>query len=297
MNWLNLISGPVIGGVIGYFTNYIAVKMLFRPRKAVKLFGHTLPFTPGLIPKRRGDLAKAIAGAIERSLLNKEDLAAMLASDAARNAVAEGLLNAAEDFLRDKSLGEAAGALMGEERLDHALTTARAGISTRVSDRLTEMNIGVTLAGIVGRTVLDKVQGSMLAMFVSPDLVASFTDPMANRINDYILHDGMLQIETTLADELEALMNRPVSDIANLGGMREALHGKICDAYTAFITRHADRLTAHFDIGRTVEDRINAMDIAELETLILSVMKNELNAIVNLGAIIGLVIGVLNSVI
>ena len=45
------ITGPLIGGVIGYFTNYIAVKMLFYPRTEVRLFGHVLPFTPGAFQK------------------------------------------------------------------------------------------------------------------------------------------------------------------------------------------------------------------------------------------------------
>ena len=46
-----------------------------------------------------------------------------------------------------------------------------------------------------------------------------------------------------------------------------------------------------------VEEKIRDMDVAKLEALILSVMKKELNAIVNLGALIGLVIGLLNLLI
>ena len=50
MNWELITSyllPPVIGAVIGYFTNLIAVKMLFYPRKPVYIFGHQLPLTPG----------------------------------------------------------------------------------------------------------------------------------------------------------------------------------------------------------------------------------------------------------
>ena len=36
------------------------------------------------------------------------------------------------------------------------------------------------------------------------------------------------------------------------------------------------------------------MDVMELENMVLSVMKKELNTIVNLGALIGFVIGILN---
>ena len=60
MHYLELISGPLIGGIIGYSTNYIAVKMLFRPLKPVKIGNYTLPFTPGIIPKRKDKLAEAI---------------------------------------------------------------------------------------------------------------------------------------------------------------------------------------------------------------------------------------------
>lgn len=41
---------PFLGGIIGYITNGIAIKMLFRPRKAVYLGHWKIPFTPGLIP-------------------------------------------------------------------------------------------------------------------------------------------------------------------------------------------------------------------------------------------------------
>lgn len=43
MSILGVMSGPVIGSIIGYGTNYIAVKMLFRPLKPVKIGNYTLP--------------------------------------------------------------------------------------------------------------------------------------------------------------------------------------------------------------------------------------------------------------
>ena len=46
-----------------------------------------------------------------------------------------------------------------------------------------------------------------------------------------------------------------------------------------------------------VEEKINAMDVRELESLILSVMKHELGMVVNLGALIGFVLGLLNLLI
>ncbi|HEY9624011.1 MAG TPA: DUF445 family protein [Crinalium sp.] len=70
----SLIAPPVVGGVIGYFTNDIAIKMLFRPYKPIYLGGRKLPFTPGLIPSNQERLAQRISNAIMGSLLTPEEL-------------------------------------------------------------------------------------------------------------------------------------------------------------------------------------------------------------------------------
>ena len=65
---------PIAGGIIGYFTNDLAIQMLFRPYRAVYWFGRQLPFTPGLIPSNQERLAKRISDAIMGSLLTPEEL-------------------------------------------------------------------------------------------------------------------------------------------------------------------------------------------------------------------------------
>ena len=50
----------------------------------------------------------------------------------------------------------------------------------------------------------------------------------------------------------------------------------------------------NINIASIIENKIMEMDLIDLEKLILSVMKNELNALVNLGAIIGFVLGLIN---
>jgi uncharacterized membrane protein YheB (UPF0754 family) len=68
------ISPPILGGIIGYYTNDIAIKMLFRPYKAVYILGRKVPFTPGLIPSNQERLGKNIANAIMKSLLTPDEL-------------------------------------------------------------------------------------------------------------------------------------------------------------------------------------------------------------------------------
>ncbi len=71
----NLILFPLVGGVIGWVTNYLAVKMLFHPRRPVKIFFFTVQ---GLLPRRRVEVAENIARTIEQDLLSVDDLSEAL---------------------------------------------------------------------------------------------------------------------------------------------------------------------------------------------------------------------------
>ncbi|NJN19887.1 MAG: DUF445 domain-containing protein [Leptolyngbya sp. RL_3_1] len=71
--WL-LIAPPLIGGVIGYFTNDLAITMLFRPYRPIYVFKRRLPLTPGLIPSNQARLAQRVADTIMGSLLTPEEL-------------------------------------------------------------------------------------------------------------------------------------------------------------------------------------------------------------------------------
>ena len=50
MDLLHIILPIALCAAIGYFTNYIAIKMLFRPRKELRIGSWRVPFTPGVIP-------------------------------------------------------------------------------------------------------------------------------------------------------------------------------------------------------------------------------------------------------
>lgn len=69
-----LVIPPLAGAIIGYFTNDLAIKMLFRPYKALYLGNRRLPFTPGLIPRNQERLAKRVSDTIMGSLLTPTEL-------------------------------------------------------------------------------------------------------------------------------------------------------------------------------------------------------------------------------
>lgn len=61
-----------IGALIGGFTNHLAIRMLFRPHEAKYIGKWRLPFTPGLIPKRRDELANQLGKTVTQYLLTPE---------------------------------------------------------------------------------------------------------------------------------------------------------------------------------------------------------------------------------
>lgn len=71
--WIFLIP-PIAGGIIGYFTNDLAINMLFRPYRPIYLGKRKLPFTPGLIPSNQERLAQKVSDTIMGSLLTPGEL-------------------------------------------------------------------------------------------------------------------------------------------------------------------------------------------------------------------------------
>jgi len=71
----------IVGATIGYLTNWLAIKMLFRPYEKKKVFGITIPFTPGLIPKESKRIAKSVGEAVGEHLLSPTVITNALSSE------------------------------------------------------------------------------------------------------------------------------------------------------------------------------------------------------------------------
>ncbi|MBD1383364.1 DUF445 domain-containing protein [Metabacillus arenae] len=75
MNWfVTIVFMVVIGAAIGGITNHLAIKMLFRPYKPIYIGGKRVPFTPGLIPRRREELAEQLGKTVVNHLLTPEGI-------------------------------------------------------------------------------------------------------------------------------------------------------------------------------------------------------------------------------
>lgn len=86
--FLNAALPIVLGALIGYVTNMIAIRMLFRPLKEYRIFGLRIPFTPGIIPRQRYILARNIGEMVSGELLNREAIIGHLRNPAFREGLA-----------------------------------------------------------------------------------------------------------------------------------------------------------------------------------------------------------------
>ncbi|MGI2286862.1 DUF445 domain-containing protein [Staphylococcus cohnii] len=85
--FLIIIAMMIIGAIIGGVTNVIAVRMLFHPFKTYYIFNKRIPFTPGLIPKRRAEIADKIGQVIEEHLLTETLIKSKLNAPKSREAI------------------------------------------------------------------------------------------------------------------------------------------------------------------------------------------------------------------
>lgn len=291
MEILRILAGPLIGAVIGYCTNYIAVKMLFKPYYPVKVFGKTLPFTPGIIPKRQPDLARAVGKAVGDRLFGEEEIKGILQSDGVKNIIISGITDSVEGLTKDSSVKETLLKIVNEDSYDIKKETLTDYATVRVVEAVKSMD----LSGIIVKQGTAAIQqmGGMLAMFASESMVASIAKPITNKILEYVEGDGYGDIRNAVSGEITKIEDLDMGMVIG-----ENTASKIGDAISALYDKMlgkkiADILEA-FDVSGIVEEKIKAMDIKELEELILSVMKHELGMIVNLGALIGFILGLIN---
>ncbi|MFO7317729.1 MAG: DUF445 family protein [Bacilli bacterium] len=96
----------IVGAIIGSATNFLAIKMIFRPYKPMYIGKWKLPFTPGLIPKRRGELARQIGITVNDYLLTPDVIKNKLFSPEIRFAILQFAQTKAEEaiFLNNKTL-------------------------------------------------------------------------------------------------------------------------------------------------------------------------------------------------
>lgn len=296
MDFLHIIGGPAVGALIGYCTNYIAVKMLFRPLKPIKIGTFTLPFTPGIMPKRKPALAKALGTAVGNTLLTTEDLKKVLVSENVKNSVIDMFITQANQLSQnEKTMKEVALTVMKEGNYDETKGVIVEKVTDKVMENLEQVGIGNIVVEEAKKAVREKMSGSFVAMFLNEDLMDSLAQPIGEYVESYICREGRNYVEPMVEREMDSLEQIKVRELIQNANLDfETMKEQIEKLYVTGIETFADTIVNYFKVAEIIEEKVNAMPVEELEKLVLSVMKHELQMVVNLGALIGLVLGILN---
>lgn len=297
---LTIIAGPLIGAVIGYFTNYLAVKMLFRPRREIKIGSKTLPFTPGVIPKGKPRLARVIGRTVADTLVTGEDIRKSLLSDSMQEAVAD----KAESILQSR-LQTAVCRLTRWDDKEYEATKEKVcdKLSQEIYETVLQMPLQEKNLGIHAPVRSGKTGGNGRRRHDGQhdrhDAPAgtSGVDHRAagEKMQKYVKDHGLEYIRPALEQKVDEMEEKSgVQMLYDFSISKDMVRSTVKSFYAHAVEDHMDGFMQKIDLASLIEDKINAMDVMELENMVLSVMKKELNTIVNLGALIGFVIGILN---
>lgn len=303
MDIVYIILPVLVGAVIGYCTNYIAIKMLFRPRTAVRIGSWKLPFTPGVIPANQGRIARACGAAVGEKLVTGDDMSEALKSDELKNHILDKMTEkiVGTDHTLEYYLDRASGMIAdgGDEAGSRKiLDKINDGIADKIAESAGKLDYRQIIMETAGAAIIEKTQGTMAAMFINADTVASLADPVAEKMENYIRENGAEIAKPVIKEETDRLAGMHPALIIEDMLADEDSKGFIKRSIEVIYDKLSEDIFAgavkHIDIASLVEKKINEMDVRELEDLVMSVMKNELQAVINLGALIGAVIGIVN---
>ena len=72
-NFTTILILTIVGGLIGWITNILAIKLMFRPINPIKIPILNIEIL-GLIPKRKNEIATNIGEVISNELLSMDDI-------------------------------------------------------------------------------------------------------------------------------------------------------------------------------------------------------------------------------
>lgn len=295
-----LIARPLIGAVIGYITNDIAIRMLFRPRTAKYIFGMKLPFTPGLIPKEKSRIASSIGITISKNLMNTEVLEKTLLSKEMLSKIGNGFdAFIAEQETNEETVEQFLSHYLKKDDIHYLKESVTKDLTNQIHTVLGNSQLGDKVAHIVVDHVMAKVRNGMLGMFGADQFLSLVAAPaenlLAKNINEMLANHSQEMVGNLIGDQIQNFMAVPMKNLfagreTEIAKFRESL----LSIYKTMIREQLPKILEAVDISKIVEGRINEMDVKETEKLILEVMNKELKAIVWLGALLGFLMGCIN---
>lgn len=129
MDISSIILIPTIAALIGWITNFIAIRMLFRPRTPINLGVCTLH---GLVPKRQAEIARSIGDVVARDLISHDDITSVLKLPETKGKISSEIEQEIDGFIRGFAEQNP---MVGMFLQGEALTKVRSALITQLEER------------------------------------------------------------------------------------------------------------------------------------------------------------------
>ncbi|MBR3309784.1 MAG: DUF445 family protein [Lachnospiraceae bacterium] len=284
---LHYISGPVIGAVIGAFTNYLAIKMLFRPLKPVKIGRFTLPLTPGVIPRHQEALADALSNTVYENFFTNTDIEGIFMTDEMTDRFSEGIYQ----LLEGVDLSSVGDGLSEESKLK---------VKEAIYRKIHEMILNTDISGIVSnetaKIIRTKVKGGLVSnIILSEEITGRIASYAGRQVQDYIRENDVEILYPILEKQSSELKKMNLADLTGSVGIdREIIMETIKKGYRSFMGDTKQKIAETFHIKEFIHEKIMELDPGEIERLVNKAIKREMNYLVYLGALLGFIIGIIN---
>lgn len=245
-----------VSALIGYATNWVAIKMLFRPRKLRPILGH------GLIPAQKERIAFRLAQAVSKDLINPS----LIQQKIHESGLVQKYRKRISIYLQD---------FMASEAFRSGLKNA---FKTYFDDLLSDPELRAVLARHIVQhldAILEKKLMEKLALRVYTTVKGRDTQEVVEEAlqNMPLLLDSGLERVDELLNELPTQVDA------------------YADRLEAIFTEILFRLINQLDVHELVEGNLRRFDESKLEGLILGATNEQLHYIQYLGAFFGAIGG------
>lgn len=303
---------PIAGAFIGYITNTIAIKMLFRPLKEVRVFGVRLPFTPGILPKQRHRLAQSIGAMVERQLITPEIIRQRLLNDELREKAKQSISSFTEKILEKQpnELLHEHKSLLSEKIYsvtDKLYPVFRASFldflrnneirkELEAKGRVLLMNIFLKLNSFQ-RLFLSAGQYDKTLQEKMPEIIDDLISGANNLLKEDKIKNKLL---SAVSSSFGKIIDGQDKNIGALLAIGESDKNKLDDFIFRKLINTLDvqieNILSSINIKNLVSDRIDSLDMIQVEKIILDVMADQFKWINIFGGILGFLIGLFQAV-
>ena len=307
---------PVVGAIIGYVTNAVAIKMLFRPLNEIRLLGRRLPFTPGILPRERHKLADSIGRMVEQELLTSEVLRERLAKTEVREKIKDTLSSYTDQMLarplsfyveekpEDLPLTKLVGVAINDfvnsdvfnSFLDEIILNWAMGAETKFSQKPASETTSETLfPNDITLWVKSRFRdiGGMLVPTARDLIKSGFIREIRNNA-----HGEPSFYKRALEGIIKKYPGISLGEFLSLGSAKKlTVDSFLAEKAADTLDENVEGALSSVNVKVLVSERIDSLDMLRVEKIVLDVMAGQLKWINVFGAILGALIGFIQVIL